>query len=327
MTQRLARDLRQISSKIALTWDKTAPATPRAAGARSHRLLWTISGSTTFNPTAKPSLNGGNTPPLYQGRIARPNNTFCILEARKKKVCGKAHHIKLCESTGGRGTHMLAPFVSCERHPKMPGACIIIFNSFKQNVRICLCSPPPKKACSIPSVGKVIATVFFGIRKACCSAIFFTKGKEWPRTTPQPLFIARWMPSRPNVAVCSGRGLLFHRDNAPPYHAAVARPAIHSCSFSLVYHPVYSPDLASSDLYLFPQLKKKLSAVSHWCCDPLFEGQNFSLVFRGDPDTGASLGKVCGPQMGPYRKIKQIHAPVSPSSGSGREHLGCIWYI
>lgn len=35
--------------------------------------------------------------------------------------------------------------------------------------------------------------------------------------------------------------------------------AIQNCGFQLLEHLTYSPDLATSDYYLFPKLKKKLS--------------------------------------------------------------------
>lgn len=53
-------------------------------------------------------------------------------------------------------------------------------------------------------------------------------------------------------------GVLFHQDNAPAHKAAVAMAVIQEMGFELVEHPPYSPDLAPSDFYLFPRLKKHL---------------------------------------------------------------------
>ena len=40
--------------------------------------------------------------------------------------------------------------------------------------------------------------------------------------------------------------------------STVAMAAIQKCGFQLVVDPPYSPDLASSDYYLFPKIKKQL---------------------------------------------------------------------
>ena len=55
------------------------------------------------------------------------------------------------------------------------------------------------------------------------------------------------------------KGVLFHQDNAPALKSVVAMAAVHDCGFELVDHPPYSPDLAPSDYFLFPNMKKKLS--------------------------------------------------------------------
>ena len=54
------------------------------------------------------------------------------------------------------------------------------------------------------------------------------------------------------------KGVLFHQDNAPA-QAAVAMAAVRDCGFELVDHPPYS-ELASSDYFLFPIMKKHLTA-------------------------------------------------------------------
>ena len=60
--------------------------------------------------------------------------------------------------------------------------------------------------------------------------------------------------------------MLFHQDNAPAHKSAVALTAIHDCGFPLVENPPYSPDLAPSDYYLFPKMKKELSG-QHFVTD------------------------------------------------------------
>ena len=49
--------------------------------------------------------------------------------------------------------------------------------------------------------------------------------------------------------------ILFHQDNAPSHTSAFARAKIHELRFELLDHLPYSPGLAPSDFFLFPQLK------------------------------------------------------------------------
>ena len=50
----------------------------------------------------------------------------------------------------------------------------------------------------------------------------------------------------------------FH-DNAPAHTSAVVVAKLMELGFQLVSHPPYSPDLAPSDYYLFPNMKKWLA--------------------------------------------------------------------
>ncbi len=56
---------------------------------------------------------------------------------------------------------------------------------------------------------------------------------------------------------CS-RGVLLQHDNAPPHTSAKTMAAIGELGFTLIPPPAYSPDLAPSDYWLFPELKKSL---------------------------------------------------------------------
>ena len=53
-------------------------------------------------------------------------------------------------------------------------------------------------------------------------------------------------------------GVRLLHDNAPVHTAAVAKAAVKECGFKEIQHPLYSPDLAPSDYYLFSKLKKDL---------------------------------------------------------------------
>ena len=65
--------------------------------------------------------------------------------------------------------------------------------------------------------------------------------------------------------------------------------AVHDCGFELVDHPPYSPDLAPSHYFLFPNMQKTLGweAVSdqwwgHICSWGLFQGSGWELLYHGE---------------------------------------------
>jgi hypothetical protein len=65
------------------------------------------------------------------------------------------------------------------------------------------------------------------------------------------------------VSIHGGRllkGILFLQDSADPYRAAITNQKLANLYFEVQKHPAHSPDLASSDYCLFPNLRKYLSA-------------------------------------------------------------------
>ena len=52
--------------------------------------------------------------------------------------------------------------------------------------------------------------------------------------------------------------VLFHRDNASCHKLIAMMAKLHELHFELLPHPPYSPDLASSDNWLFAYLKRML---------------------------------------------------------------------
>jgi histone-lysine N-methyltransferase SETMAR len=54
------------------------------------------------------------------------------------------------------------------------------------------------------------------------------------------------------------KGILFLQDNAAPHKAATVHRKLADLHFEVLKHLTYSPNLAPSDYYLFPNLKKHL---------------------------------------------------------------------
>ena len=50
--------------------------------------------------------------------------------------------------------------------------------------------------------------------------------------------------------------VVFRQDNAPAHSSAIVRAKLFELRYEILPHPPYSPDLAPSDYYLFPNLKK-----------------------------------------------------------------------
>jgi len=62
--------------------------------------------------------------------------------------------------------------------------------------------------------------------------------------------------------------IIFHQDNAPAHKSVLTMAKIKELQFELLEHPPYPPDLALSDFWLFPHLKK------------FFRGKRFSSTKR-----------------------------------------------
>ena len=57
----------------------------------------------------------------------------------------------------------------------------------------------------------------------------------------------------------------LQHDNARPFTIVATRDAIQRLDFSVLPHPLYSPDLAPSDFHLFPKVKEHLKGQRFSC--------------------------------------------------------------
>ena len=117
--------------------------------------------------------------------------------------------------------------------------------------------PAPKKAKTVPSAGKVMASVFWD-----CRGIIFIDYLQKGKTINGEYYAnllhqlsEKISEKRPHLAK---KKILFHQDNAPVHTSARAMAKIRELKFELLPHAPYSPDLAPSDYFLFPNLKKWL---------------------------------------------------------------------
>lgn len=121
---------------------------------------------------------------------------------------------------------------------------------------------PPKKAKTVPSAGKVMATVFWD-HKGILLVDYLEKG----RTINGPYYAnlldqlkQAILDKRPHL---QKKKIFLLQDNAPVHNSVVSMSKIHELNYELVPHPPYSPDLAPSDYFLFPNLKKHLAGQKY----------------------------------------------------------------
>ncbi|EFA09485.1 Histone-lysine N-methyltransferase SETMAR-like Protein [Tribolium castaneum] len=116
---------------------------------------------------------------------------------------------------------------------------------------------PPKKFKVSESAGKLMATVFWdteGVllldykeKGVSITGEYYDRLLEQLKEAIKEKRRGKWT-----------RGVLLLQDNAPVHKSHVAMTALHRFGFQSLVHPPYSPDLAPSDYFLFPNLKKEL---------------------------------------------------------------------
>lgn len=115
----------------------------------------------------------------------------------------------------------------------------------------------PKKAKMGLSANKVMATVFWDSR-GVIHIDYLEKGKTINGKYYSELldrFDTVLKQKRPHL---KKKKVLFHQDNARVHTCAVTMAKFYQLGYELLQHPPYSPDLAPSDYFLFPNLKKWL---------------------------------------------------------------------
>ena len=100
--------------------------------------------------------------------------------------------------------------------------------------------------------------------------------------------------------------ILFHHDNARVYACTVSMAKMMELKFELSQHP---PDLASSDFFIFPYLKKWLGE-DHRPNRCLFRGPSEILLFGRLKKDVKTLGKVYRVKKRLCWKIKKIYTIV-----------------
>jgi histone-lysine N-methyltransferase SETMAR len=112
----------------------------------------------------------------------------------------------------------------------------------------------PKKTRSVPSAGKVMASVFWDA-EGILFVDYLEKGKTITGEYHSNVF------TRPDGKLCEKTPGLqkkknqFHQDNAPAHKSVLAKGKLRDLHDELLERLPYSPRLAPSDFCLFPELK------------------------------------------------------------------------
>jgi len=123
-------------------------------------------------------------------------------------------------------------------------------------------SPKQKKFRTQPSARKVMLTLFWDERGVILEH-YMPRGNTVTSATYADLLknhLLRAIKSKRSG--CLGTGVLLQHDNAQPHTACSTVATIQDLAFECVPHPLYSPDLATSDFHVFGPLKEAMGGKS-----------------------------------------------------------------
>ena len=162
-------------------------------------------------------------------------------------------------------------------------------------------SPAPKKAKVVSFAGKMMVSVFWDA-KGIAYIDYLQKGKTINGEYYAKLLRELRQAIKSKKPGKQTKDVLLHQDNAPAHKSLVAMSAVHDRGFELIDHPPYSPDLASSDYFLFPNLKKHLAGKLYKSDDDVIsavedfsEGQEENFYATG---IQALMEEVCVDRRG-----------------------------
>ena len=112
----------------------------------------------------------------------------------------------------------------------------------------------PKKTRSVPSAGKVMASVFWDA-EGILFIDYLEEGKTITGEYYSNLFTRLNEKIREKRPGLQKKKIIFHQDNAPTHKSVLVMRKLRDLHYELLEHLSYSPHLAPSDFSLFPKLK------------------------------------------------------------------------
>jgi len=119
----------------------------------------------------------------------------------------------------------------------------------------------PKKTSSVPSAGKVMASVFWDA-EGILFIDYLEKGKTITGEYYSSLLTRQDDNIREKRHSLQKKKITFHQDSAPAHKSVLAMGKLRDLHYELLEHPPYSPDFAPSDFYPFSKLKPFLAGQS-----------------------------------------------------------------
>lgn len=110
------------------------------------------------------------------------------------------------------------------------------------------------------SINKVMTTVFWDSRGVIHIRDYLEKGKTITGVYYSELLDrldTDLMQKRPHL---TKKKVMFHHNNIRVHRCVITMAKVHQLNYELLPHPPYSPDLAPSNYFLFPNLKKWLGS-------------------------------------------------------------------
>ena len=134
-------------------------------------------------------------------------------------------------------------------------------------------SHPPKKFKRVHSAGKMMASIFWDSQ-----GVIIFDYLEQGRTIKGAYYAGklRWLRQeigRKRRGKLT-RSILLLQYNAPAHMSQVAMTTATECGFEILPHHPYSPDMATSDFYLFPKLKSHLHGTQYRSNEGVKEAAN-----------------------------------------------------
>ena len=166
--------------------------------------------------------------------------------------------------------------IFCTRYVTMDECWLYVYDpetKTQSSVWVPKGSKPPVKFKVGPSAKKVLASIFWD-----CKGVIYAEYTVDGSTVTGTRFANSVQILREEVKKKRrGKlrsGLVLHMDNAPAHTSRIAQATIRDCGFELLPHPPYSPDLAPSDFWLFPNLKKALKGKRFEDTNEVIEAAN-----------------------------------------------------
>ena len=118
--------------------------------------------------------------------------------------------------------------------------------------------PTPKKARQVRSTVKVLLTVFFDYRGVVHQE-FLPQGRTVNKEDYlQVMRRLREAIRKKRPELWKNHSWILHHDNAPAHSSLLVRDFLAKTNTTVMPQPPYSPDLAPSDFFLFPEVKKPM---------------------------------------------------------------------